>query len=154
MSPQCRTSIDWVFGTLSQMDSIRAAYDEVYVYAMGRPGFILQHVVDAFAVQSATPDRKTIGVIFGLIGLYFHVEKQLSGHQIQEIHRQVASRKREWPSMHLPENRGEMTVLEVLHATAGSERDIAIDRWCRCVWIAFAHNRPAVISLLNECHIS
>jgi hypothetical protein len=28
---------------------MRAAYDEVYVYTMGRPGFILQYVVDAFA---------------------------------------------------------------------------------------------------------
>ncbi|MGO9437799.1 MAG: DUF5946 family protein [Terracidiphilus sp.] len=136
------------------MDSMRAAYDEVYVYAMGRPGFILQHVVDAFAVQSATPDSKTIGVVFGLIGLYLRVEKQLSGHKIQEIHRQLASRKREWPSIHFPENRGEVTVLEVLQATAGSERDIAIDRWCRCVWTAFACNQPAVISLLYECQIS
>ena len=32
------------------MDAMYAAHDEVYVYAMGRPGFILQHVVDAFAV--------------------------------------------------------------------------------------------------------
>ena len=137
-----------------EMDSIRAAYDEVYVYAMGRPGFILQHVVDAFAVQSATPDSKTIGVVFGLIGLYLRVEKQLSGHKIQEIHRQLASRKRGWPNMHIPENRGEVTVLEVLQTTAASERDIAIDRWCRCVWTAFGHNRPAVISLLHECQIS
>jgi hypothetical protein len=136
------------------MDSMRAAYDEVYVYAMGRPGFILQHVVDAFAVQSATPDSKTIGVVFGLIGLYLRVEKQLSGHRIQEIHRQLASRKREWPSIHFPENRGEVTVLDVLQETAGSERDIAIDRWCRCVWTAFVQNRPAAISLLNECQIS
>ena len=37
------------------MDTMRAAYDEVYVYTMGRPGFILQHVVDAFAVQPRTP---------------------------------------------------------------------------------------------------
>jgi hypothetical protein len=51
--------------TFLKMDSMRAAYDEVYAYAMGRPGFILQHVVDAFAVQSATPDIKTIGVVSG-----------------------------------------------------------------------------------------
>jgi len=36
------------------LDHMRAAYDEVYIYTMGRPGFILQHVVDAFAVQTAT----------------------------------------------------------------------------------------------------
>jgi hypothetical protein len=31
------------------MDSRREAYDELYVYTMGRNAFILQHVVDAFA---------------------------------------------------------------------------------------------------------
>ena len=28
-------------------------FDELYVYAMGRSGFPLQHVVDAFAAQTA-----------------------------------------------------------------------------------------------------
>ena len=46
---------------------VRAAYDEVYVYTMSRPGFILQHVVDAFAVQNATEDSKPISVVFGLV---------------------------------------------------------------------------------------
>jgi hypothetical protein len=37
---------------------MRAAYDEVYAYTMGRPGFILQHVADAFAVQTASNNSK------------------------------------------------------------------------------------------------
>jgi hypothetical protein len=52
----------------------------VYVYTMGRPGFILQHVVDAFAVQSANTETKPIAVMFGLVGLYLHVERQFSGY--------------------------------------------------------------------------
>lgn len=133
---------------------MRAAYDEVYVYTMGRPGFILQHVVDAFAVQSATPESKAIGIVFGLIGLYLRVEKQLSGRQIQAIHTQLASRKREWPTIHFPKNRGEVTVIDVLDAKPGSERDTLIDRWCRSVWDAFVDNRPLVISLLREYKIN
>jgi hypothetical protein len=43
------------------MDAMRVAYDEVYVYTMGRPQFILQHVVDAFAAQTATERSKPIG---------------------------------------------------------------------------------------------
>ena len=66
------------------MDTMRAAYDEVYAYTMGRPGFILQHVVDAFAVQTANDDSRPIGVVFGLVGLYLHVEKQFSGRQVQK----------------------------------------------------------------------
>ena len=47
------------------MDTMRAAYDQVYLYTMGRPGFILQHVVDAFAVQTASESTKPIAVVFG-----------------------------------------------------------------------------------------
>jgi hypothetical protein len=65
------------------VDALRAAYDEVYVYTMSRPGFILQHDVDAFAVQTANTGTKPIGVVFGLVGPYLHVERQFSGHQVQ-----------------------------------------------------------------------
>src|SRR5215469_11381992 len=85
------------------VDALRAAYDEVYVYTMGRPGFILQHVVDAFAVQTANVDSKPIAVVFGLIGLYLRVEKQLSGREVQKIHMALGRRKREWPTVTLPE---------------------------------------------------
>src|SRR5947209_16509231 len=106
---------------------MRAAYDEVYVYAMGRPGFILQHVVDAFAVQTANDNIKPIGVVFGLVGLYLHVEKQFSGLEVQKAHRQLGRRKREWPRVYLGEDRGSMTVADVLPASSGAERDNASD---------------------------
>ena len=54
------------------------AYDEVYAYTMGRAGFILQHVVDAHAAQSASEETKPIRVIFALVGLYLRVERQFS----------------------------------------------------------------------------
>ena len=58
--------------TLRGMD----AYDELYVYTMGRPNFILQHVVDANIAQGAPAiNPPPIGVIFSLAGLYLHVEK-------------------------------------------------------------------------------
>lgn len=132
---------------------MRAAYDEVYAYTMGRPGFILQHVVDAFAVQSANEASRPIGVIFGLIGLYLRVEKQFSGHQVQKVHMELGRRKREWPGMHLPEARGNMTVADVLAAPAGPERDTAVDNWCRSVWTAFSGNRQTIIALLREYQI-
>jgi len=94
------------------MDTIRNAYDEVYAYTMGRPEVILQHVVDAFAVQSANEDGKPIGVVFGLVGLYLHVEKQFSGLQVQQVHMKLGRSKRQWPSVCLPEARGRITVVE------------------------------------------
>ena len=51
------------------MDDLRHAYDEVYAYTMRRPGFILQHVVDAFAAQTARQESKQIGIVFSLVGL-------------------------------------------------------------------------------------
>ena len=131
-----------------------AAYDEVYAYTMGRPGFILQHVVDAFAVQTAGNNSKPIGVVFGLVGLYLHIERQFSGRQVQKAHMELGRRKREWPGMYLPEDRGGMTVADVLAAPAGPERDIAIDDWCRAVWIAFGANRQTIIALLREYQIA
>jgi len=140
--------------TLLSMDTIRNAYDQVYAYTMGRPGFILQHVVDAFAVQSANEDGKRIGVVFGLVGLYLHVEKQFSGLQVQKVHMKLGRAKRQWPSVCFPEDRGRITVLDVLAASAGPERDRAIDDWCKSVWTSFSANRPTIIALLGEYKIN
>ena len=133
---------------------MRAAYDEVYLYTMGRPGFILQHVVDAFAVQTADANSKPIAVAFGLVGLYLRVEKQFSGRQVQLAHMALGRRKRDWPAMHLPDDRGDMTIADVLAAPAGPERDLAIDNWCRSLWTACGGNRPAVLALLREYQIA
>jgi hypothetical protein len=132
---------------------MRSAYDEVYVYTMGRPGFILQHVVDAYGAQTATSDSKPMGIVFALVGLYLHVEKHFSGRQVQKVHTQLARRKRAWPVVDLPTDRGNLTVADVLAASAGHERDRSIDAWCACVWGAFHANRPHIVSLLHEFQI-
>lgn len=132
------------------MDVVRAAYDEIYVYAMGRPGFILQHVIDAYAVQTAAENPAAIGLVFGLAGLYLHVEKQFSGRQVQQAHQKLGARKRLWPVVVFPEARGHLTACDVLAAPAGRERDAAIEEWCRSVWGAFSHNRRTIVTLLEE----
>lgn len=132
------------------MDDTRRAYDEVYAYTMGRDGFILQHVVDAFAAQTADDDSKPIGVIFALVGLYLHVEKHYSGTEVQKVHMLLGRRKKQWPAVPLPRDRGGMTAADVLAAPEGSERDRAIDAWCESVWAAFRESRPTVIGLLRE----
>ena len=139
---------------MSDANAIQAAYDEVYVYSMGRPGFILQHVVDAFAVQNASDGAPAMGLVFGLVGLYLHVEEQFSGRQIQEAHKTLGRKKRQWPKIHVPQNRGSVTAVDVLSVPAGAERDRAIDDWCRSVWTAFCDNRQTIISLLQEYGIS
>jgi hypothetical protein len=118
----------------------RSAYDEVYVYAMRRPGFFLQHVVDATAVQTATDETKPIAVVFGLVGLYLYPEKQFSGKQVQKAHMDLANKKKEWPKLRLPVDRGSIAADDVLTASPGPERDRAIEDWCRSVWKACAES--------------
>lgn len=136
------------------MHSTQTAYDELYVYTMGRPGFLLQHVVDAFGVQTADKNTKPIRVIFGLVGLYLHVEKQFSGRQVQEVHRKLGENKRVWPTIVFPEDRASLTAVEVLAAPEGEERDKAIEEWCQAVWSTFRTNRRTIIALLQEYGIS
>ncbi|MGH9742661.1 MAG: DUF5946 family protein [Candidatus Acidiferrum sp.] len=135
------------------MDDMRAAFDEVYVYTMGRPGFILQHVVDAFAVQTADERSKPIVLVFGLVGLYLHLERQFSGRQVQEAHMRMGRNKRAWPHIEVPAGRGDITVVDVRAASAGAERDMAIENWCRSVWASFGGNRTTIIDLLREHQI-
>ena len=136
------------------MNNVRDAYDELYVYTMGRgTSFMLQHVVDAFAAQTAGDDAKPITVTFALVGLYLHVEKQFSGKQVQRVHIQLGQRKRQWPAIPLPRDRGSMTAIDVMAVPAGSDRDLAIDAWCRSVWFAFRDSHHTIIELLRQHQI-
>ena len=127
------------------------AYDELYVYTMGRKDFMLQHVVDAHMVQVTTATNPPpIGAIFGLAGLYLYVEKGFTGRQVQNAHRVMGRVKRSWPSIVWPIRRGDMTAADVLEMPPGQARDEAVDEWCRQVWTAFSENRGMVIALLSE----
>jgi hypothetical protein len=137
------------------MPNTDGAYQQVYVYTMERPGFILQHVVDAHAVQTADAASKPIGVVFGLVGLYLHVELGWTGRQVQEAHMRLGGRKRKWPQVSLPQERGSVTAVEVLAAAPGPDRDKAIDDWCRSVWEACSPgNRQQIVGMLREYGIA
>jgi hypothetical protein len=121
-----------------------------YTLTHGDLAFIHQHVVDASAAQHATTETTPIAIAFALIGLYLHVERGLSGRQVQRAHIMLAKRSRHWPTFPLPERRGAMTAIDVLSAPAGPERDRAIDAWCASVWDAYRDVAPAVVMLARE----
>jgi len=131
--------------------SVEDAYHELCAYTLqrGDAAFIHQHVVDAFAAQRATAQSKPINVAFSLAGLYLHVEKGWSGRQVQRAHMQLARRKRSWPTFVLPDDRGHLTVFDVMAVPAGEGRDERIGAWCASVWAAFAASRNAVIEFLR-----
>ncbi len=126
------------------------AYYELcyYTLAHGDPSFIHQYVVDAFAAQHADEKTKPIKLAFALVGLYLHVEKQFSGEQVQRVHTDLAKQKQLWPSFALPNDRGSMTVADVLAVPPGSGRDKAIDLWCATAWNAFRECRQTVVDLV------
>ena len=129
------------------------AYDHLYVYSgtRGRERFILQNVVDAHHAQTATEQTKPIVIIMALVGLYLHVERGLTGLQVQNAHMQLGREKQQWPRIVLPQTRGAMTEEDVMKVAEGDERDAAISEWCRSVWDAVsAENRATIIDLLKR----
>ncbi|MFT3743217.1 MAG: DUF5946 family protein [Pyrinomonadaceae bacterium] len=130
----------------------REAYDELCCYTLskGDVEFIHQHVVDAFAAQTATADDKPIKLTFALIGLYLHLEHGFSGREVQLAHMKLARSKREWPRFELPEGRGEMTARDVLQR---SDKQPAILDWCRCVWSKYVDQQLIVKEILRQSEI-
>jgi hypothetical protein len=134
------------------VSSEQEAYDELCAYTLthGDLAFVHQHVVDAFGAQHATAQTKPIGLAFALVGLYLHVERGLTGRQVQRAHSMLAKRSRSWPSFALPDQRGSMTVRDVIAAPAGDARDRAIDAWCVAVWSAYGDVAPEVRALATH----
>jgi len=129
-----------------------AAYQQLQCYTLQRGDveFIHQHVVDAWAAQHANAASKPIGVAFALGGLYLHLERGFTGRQVQQAHMALARQPREWPSYPLPATRGSFSVIDVVAAPAGAQRDEAIDTWCVSVWAAYADSHDAVAALWRQ----
>jgi hypothetical protein len=127
------------------------SYDELRCYTLNHksPAFIHQHVVDAFTAQRADENTKPIAITFALIGLYLHVEKQFSGKQVQRVHMDLAQHKQRWPTFALPDSRGPVSVVQVMAAAEGLERDQLIHEWCVSVWQAYRESRESVVGLVR-----
>ena len=127
------------------------AYAELSAYTLtkGDAGFIHQHVVDAYAVQTAAESDKPIRVAQALIGLYLHVECGFDGRQVQRVHQLIANRRPEWPSFALSQDRGPTSVRDVVAHRPGAGRDQAIEAWVESTWNACRNVRDSVASFLS-----
>lgn len=133
----------------------REEYDELCAYTAtrGDAAFIHQHVVDAFAAQTADAHTKPITLTFALVGLYLHVERGFTGREVQRAHMHMARRKRTWPPFTLPRERGSITAADVLSRAPGAARDAAIHSWAAAVWDAFHASEAAVEELLSHYEV-
>lgn len=123
---------------MNPVDSEQESYHELSYYTLAHtdPNFIHQHIVDAFAAQTAHENTKPIRVTFALVGLYLYLEKNYTGRQVQLAHMTLANRRKEWRKFDLPEFRGEIRVGDVVREPPGEKRDAMIRSWCESVWQA------------------
>jgi len=133
------------------MTSDQELYNQLafYTLAHGDPAFIHQHVVDAFAAQHANETSKPISVVFALVGLYLHVEKNFTGRQVQLVHMQLARHRKHWFMPALPYDRGAIGIADVLAVAPGPARDAMIRRWCVSEWAAWKDSRQPIVALLK-----
>lgn len=127
-------------------------YDELSYYTLSHPdpAFIHQNIVDAFAAQTANKYTKPIKISFALIGLYLAIERGFTGKQVQRAHMKLASQRKQWPAFMLPEERGEISVSDVLSVPPGQERDEMIYKWCMSVWNAYKDSHKQVTDLVHS----
>ena len=135
--------------------SDQEAYAELAFYTLAHadPAFIHQHIVDAFAAQTAGPETQPVTLLFALVGLYLAVEKGLTGRQVQLAHMALAKNRNHWPRLPLPDQRGEISVYQVLAAPPGTERDEMIHRWCASVWSAYGDQQAFIRDFVNRAQI-
>ena len=139
-------------GSTMSHDELQQKFYELSYYTLAHPdpAFIHQHIVDAFTAQTADEDSKPIAVAFALIGLCLYLEKNYTGKQVQLAHMQIARRKREWPKFDLPDERGVITVADVLSEPPGLPRDAKIREWCASVWEAYGGSHEKVRDLISK----
>jgi Family of unknown function (DUF5946) len=134
------------------MTSEQNLYNELAFYTLAHedPSFIHQNVVDAFAAQNADEGSKPIYIVFALVGLYLHVEKNFTGRQVQKAHMQLAKRRKQWPRPVLPPERGAIRISDVLAVAPGQARDAMIRSWCESAWAAWKDSRQQVVDLVKS----
>lgn len=145
-------------GNESPMPSSKPAHTEeelfhelmYYTLAHPDPAFIHQNVVDAYAAQTADDGTKNITIVFALIGLYLHLEKNFTGRQVQKAHMTLANRRKQWPRPLLPKDRGSIAISDVLAAATGPPRDAMIHNWCVSVWKACKETLPLIAELAKD----
>jgi hypothetical protein len=116
----------------------------------GDSEFIHQYLVDAYGAQHVVARPRPIGPAFALIGLYLSCERGHTGRQVQHLHVLLARRSKTWPAFTPPPPPvGALTILDVLNAPPGDERDATLRRWARAVWAAWQHEHDRVKTLFE-----
>jgi hypothetical protein len=119
----------------------------LYTLSHKSKDFIHQHIVDAYTAQTVDEQTKPIALVYALAGLYLHLVKNYSGRQVQLAHIEMSKKNKVFDKIILPENRGQITVVDVLGAPEGFQRDDMIHKWCISVWDAYSNEHNKVVEM-------
>jgi hypothetical protein len=116
-----------------------------YTLSHGDPEFIHQHVVDAYGAAHAgfqgsvrkQPTASNVGLAFSLLGLYLACEKGYTGRQVQLAHIGLARWRKQYPKPDASPGRASVTVVDVMGAAPGEDRDRMLKQWARAVWASW-----------------
>jgi len=126
------------------------AYHLLLAYSFEPAHYVVhQHVVDAYAAQTADEQTTPITLVFALAGLYLHFEKGMTGPEAQQAHIRMANARKDWPRLPLVPERGALTAADVVQCASGPERDAAIEQWARDVWNAWREQHATIAELVD-----
>ena len=131
-----------------------ASYGEVLAREYEDPKYFRLHrlSVDTYAVQHPGVDgpqaRNSVGIHLSRLELVL-----VRGWPIERANDAMLSltaKKRDYPWLTPPEQRGEVTVKDVLVARDAPEHEAAVTRWAHSAWKAWAEHHATVNEWLRE----
>ncbi|MEE9361155.1 MAG: DUF5946 family protein [Cellulophaga sp.] len=120
-------------------------FEELSFYTLSHSDsdfFIHQLIVDAYTAQTANENTKKISLVFSLVGLYLLIEKNYTGKEIQRAHTLLSNYKEFLPEVKLPNDRGNITISEVLESELN--HDEMIKKWCSSVWKEYEFSKEEI----------
>jgi hypothetical protein len=129
-----------------------AAYLDLTAYNLerARVDFLHQVAVDTYTAQHPGPPAKPIGLWFALVGLHLFVDDGRTGRHVQRAHTRLARHRSEWTFVEPFGPLTGFTVVDVLRASPGDDRDEAITRWAVEVWSRWSALREVVVDLCRQ----
>jgi len=121
----------------------------LYTFSLGDNDFIHQHVIDAYTAQHSSPELKGIQISFALIGIYLYLEQHYSGRAVQQAHRRLAEKRKQWPTFIHSQPVTEITVQNILFEINKDTFMASVYNWSEVVWQAWAADHTTIIDLYD-----
>jgi hypothetical protein len=124
-----------------------AGFESQHIVELGRWHQLL---VDTYAAQHAGERTPPIGTAFALIGLHLALEEGWDGLAVRDVHQDLARRYRAWPAFTAPDQRGDLTVLDLALVSRPEEHVERLRAWATDVWQAWVDSHAAVEVLIAD----